>query len=235
MAQNTALLRPQDVTGVHIPWAGWGKRGYDKETVDIHLEQVSAGVAALHTDRTELQRSLNATRIGAMPLTPASDDQQEEGHIQAVHVLSRAQRTADQYVASAQEYSRNLAEDAQRRRAELLTEARVKASLIIQEAQARGERAANRVPDGLPPLTSGQRRDLEAEIAFLRAFYSVCRTHFRARAVELVEAVDAWEKSDSPEAAAARSQLPALSLSRRRAGPDPASPAALEHKGVPHR
>ena len=199
---TTRHLTPQDVTGADIPQARFGRRGLDEDKVLAFRRHVAEGVAALHAENTELKRTLNATRIGNRP---AADPAPEgEAQYQAVHILSKAQQTADRYVANAQEYSREIAEDARRRRDELLSEARVRASMILQEAQSRGEHAAELVPAGLPPLSSSARRDLEAEIAYLRAFSSVCRTHLRAYLESLARSVEEWERAEESAVTAAR-------------------------------
>jgi vacuolar-type H+-ATPase subunit H len=94
-----------------------------------------------------------------------------------VHVLSKAQQTADRYVADAQEYSRELVEDARMRRDEIVREAKVRASMILEEAHTTASEAADAVRDPRVPLAAPGRQELQAEIAYLQTFSDVCRTH----------------------------------------------------------
>jgi cell division septum initiation protein DivIVA len=200
---TTRHITPQDITGADIPLARFGRRGYDEAKVDAFHDHIAKGVQALHAENTELKHSLNAARIGHRTAAGNGDADGEEPPIQAVHILSKAQQTADRYVANAQDYSRQMAEDARRRRDEVLAEARVRANLILQEASSSGTQAAAAVPSGQPPLNSSERRDLEAEIAYLRAYSDVCRTHLRAYLESLTRSVEAWQEAVAPGAIAA--------------------------------
>ena len=68
----------------------------------------------------------------------------EDGHVQAVQILSKAQQTADRYVADAQQYSRALAEDARRHRDQVLAEAQASAKRVLEEAHHPGEPGCRR-------------------------------------------------------------------------------------------
>lgn len=214
MAQATYAtehLTPRVAAEASFPQAKFGKRGFDETQVRAFCTWVADEVAAMHAERTDLEaevRRLRSAHTAGAPVAQQNGEFHEESHIQAVHILSKAQQTADRYVANAQEYSREIAEDARRRRDELLSEARVRASMILQEAQSRGEHAAELVPAGLAPLSSSQRRDLEAEIAYLRAFSGVCRTHLRAYLESLARSVEEWERAEESAVTAARLGLP---------------------------
>jgi cell division septum initiation protein DivIVA len=135
----------------------------------------------------------------------------DDAHVQAVYVLSKAQRTADRYVANAQEYSREVAEAARKRRDEILREAKVRGGMILDEAHARASHAAEMVPaaERDAPLPAPRRRELEAEIAYLRTFSDVCRTHLKASLESLTRSIDEWEKAEQRGAVTTRySQRP---------------------------
>jgi cell division septum initiation protein DivIVA len=203
---TTEHLTPRVAAEASFPQAKFGRRGFDEAQVRAFCAWVADEVAAMHAERTDLEAEVRRLRSAQTTAAAVQHNGEfaEESHIQAVHVLSKAQQTADRYVANAQEYSREIAEDARRRRDELLSEARVRASMILQEAQSRGEHAAELVPAGLAPLTSSQRRDLEAEIAYLRAFSGVCRAHLRAYLESLAKSVEEWERAEESAVTAAR-------------------------------
>jgi cell division septum initiation protein DivIVA len=138
----------------------------------------------------------------------------EDAHMQAVRILSNAQQTADRYVADAQEYSRQLTEDARRRRDELLGEARVHADRVVEEAHSQASRAAEMAAAGPVSMTNGEWRDRTSELAYLRTFSEVYRTHLRTYLEALLDNVREWERSEHSSLAAARS------------GPPPAAPAS---------
>jgi cell division septum initiation protein DivIVA len=199
---NIDHLTPQAVAGASFPAARFGRRGIDESQVRAFCARISDELTAMLTQRTELEAEVR--RLRADRENGTLNGYQEEGHIQAVHILSKAQQTADRYVANAQEYSREIAEDARRRRDEIISEAKARAAVVMQEAHNQGAHAAELVPAGRGPLTSAQRRDLEAEIAYLRAFSDVCRTHLRAYLESLARSIEEWERAEDSAATAAR-------------------------------
>jgi cell division septum initiation protein DivIVA len=124
-----------------------------------------------------------------------------------VYVLSKAQQTADRYVADAQEYSRELAQDAHLRREEIMREAKVRASMILEEAHASASRAASAVQNTSEPLPASERQELQAEIAYLRTFSDVCRTHLRAYMESLTRSIAEWERAEHEGALAAKDSV----------------------------
>jgi cell division septum initiation protein DivIVA len=152
------------------------------------------------------KRVLGGSREGAQSggATP------EDAHVQAVSVLAKAQKTADRYVADAQAYSRDLAEDARRRRDDILAETRARAELLLEEAHADASQAAAAVPASPEPLDAAQRQELQAELAYLRTFSDVYRTHLRAYLEALVRNVDEWERAEKNSLASVRAELPRM-------------------------
>lgn len=204
-------LTPDAVQAVSFPSARLGRRGYDEEHVRAFCGQVERELVRLLNERTalgeEVQRLRRRVLGGAGNEAPG---RKEDAHIQAVRILSKAQQTADHYVADAQEYSRQLAQDARRRRDEILAEAKSNAALVLQEAhsQASSAAAAALAAAPVPQSAERDRRELEAELAYLRTFSDVYRTHLRAYLDALIRNVEEWERTEKSSLAAARAELP---------------------------
>jgi DivIVA domain-containing protein len=205
--RNDERLTPDLVQSVSFPAARLGRRGYDEEHVRAFCEQVHQELVTLLNEKAALWEEVDRLRRRI-----ADDGSMEAGyrpgdaHIQAVSVLSSAQQTADRYVADAQQYSRQLAEDARRRRDEVIAEARSHAERLLEEAHAQASHAAVSVMSA-PPAPGSERRDSEAELAYLRTFSDVYRTHLRAYLEALLRNVEDWERAEKSSVAAARAEL----------------------------
>jgi cell division septum initiation protein DivIVA len=206
---NSEPLTPQRVRSASFSPARLGRRGVDEGQVREFCGWVSDEFSRMLTERTELEEEVLRLRERVLDGNEGTGVKPEDGHVQAVYVLSKAQETADRYVASAQEYSREIAEDARKRREEILREAKVRASLILEEAHASASQAAQMVPAAGEPLSAAQRRDLEAEIAYLRTFSDVCRTHLKAYLDSLTRSIEEWEHAERQGLAAARGPVAA--------------------------
>jgi len=110
-------------------------------------------------------------------------------------------------VADAQEYSREVAQDARMRHDEILREAKVRASMILEEAHASATQAASAIPDTGESLSAAERQQLQAEIAYLRTFSDVCRTHLRAYMESLTRSIEQWERAEHQSTSAARASV----------------------------
>jgi DivIVA domain-containing protein len=124
-----------------------GRRGLDEAQVHAFCDWVSEGVGRLLDDNSALQAEVIRLRERLLEGRGRPAIQPEDVHVQAVHALSRAQRTADRYVADAQEFSRELAAEGRLRRDEIVREARARASVILAEAHANAARAAGLAGD----------------------------------------------------------------------------------------
>ena len=60
------------------------------------------------------------------------------------------------------------------------------------------------------PMSGDERRDLEKEIAYLRTFSDVYRTHLKTYLEALLRNVEEWEKSERESLAGTRSMLPRM-------------------------
>jgi len=192
-------LTPDIVQSVSFPNSRLGRRGLDEDHVRVFCKQVELELVRLLNERTSLQeevRRLRARILGRDSEGGGPGYRREDAHVQAVGILSRAQLTADRYVADAQEYSRKLAEDARRRRDEVLAEAHALAAHVLEEAHEQGNQAAQAAlaqqAAGVPPA----RGELEAELAYLRTYCDVYRTHLRAYLEALLRNVDQWEQTE---------------------------------------
>jgi cell division septum initiation protein DivIVA len=206
-------LTPDVVQSITFPVSRLGRRGCDEDHVRVFVKQVEIELTRLLNERTALQEEVR--RLRARVLGRSTDGpgyRREDAQIQAVGILSKAQLTADRYVLDAQEYSRKLAEDARKRRDEILREAHTSASRVLEEAQERGSLAAQAAMLESNGSSVAERRELEAELAYLRTFSDVYRTHLKAYLDALLRNVEDWEQSE-------RSAL--------REAPAPAYPAAV--------
>lgn len=211
MSGAAQRLTPDVVQAVSFRTARLGRRGFDEEHVRAFCHQVESELVTLLDERAALQQEVGRLRRRVLG-TGADDSEpghyQDDAHIHAVGILSRAQHTADTYVAEAQEYSRHLAEHARRRRDEILTQARSHADLVLEEAHREASRAAQTAmaaPVTRPPAA---RRELEAELAYLRTFSDVYRTHLRASLDALLRNSGDWEHTQKSSRSGARADPP---------------------------
>jgi DivIVA domain-containing protein len=185
-------LSPGDVRGVHLPRATMLRPGYNDVEVDRFLERVADELARLHADKAELRdqvRALQDQVAGAAAQEAPSD--------QAVRILATAQQTADSYVAEAEDFSRQMTADARTQYEEQVRRARENAGAIIQAAQ---EAAARMTAGERPPAAEGAQlsaQEIEAQVAYLRAFGQACRTQLRAYLEALLVDVETeWGRAD---------------------------------------
>lgn len=190
-------LSPAELQTVSFRRAGLGRRGLDEEQVRAFLGQVEQELVRVLNEKTALQNEVGRLRDritgGGTRFTPA---QAEDAHMQAVRILSKAQETADHYVADAQRYSRELAEEARRGRDEILTEAKARAVMVLDEAHHQASAAAERITPSAGPMSDDERRELEREVAYLRTFSEVYRTHLKTYLEALLRNVEQWGYSE---------------------------------------
>lgn len=206
-------LTPDAVQAVTFPSARLGRRGLDEEHVRAFCGQVERELVRLFNERTALADEVQRLRRRVLGLS--GDDaeagyRQDDAHVQAVRILSKAQQTADNYVADAQDYSRQLAQDARRRRDEILTETRKHAAVMLEEAHTEASSAAEAALVAPATQPDADRRELEAELAYLRTFSDVYRTHLHAYLDALLRNVEEWERAEKTSLAAVRGSLPRL-------------------------
>jgi DivIVA domain-containing protein len=206
-------LTPDAVQAVTFPSARLGRRGLDEEHVRAFCGQVERELVRLFNERTSLADEVQRLRrrvLGQSGNDAETGYRQDDAHVQAVRILAKAQQTADHYVADAQEYSRQLAQDARRRRDEILNEAKKHAAVMLEEAHSEASSAAEAALAAPVGQSDSSRRELEAELAYLRTFSDVYRTHLHAYLDALLRNVEDWERAEKNSLAAARASLPRL-------------------------
>ena len=200
-------LTPELVRLAAFRPARLGRRGLDEGEVRAFCGRVSDEIARLLHENIMLQEEVLRLRGRLLDRSGKPAVSPEDGHVQAVYVLSKAQQTADRCVAEAQDYSREVAQDARLRHDEILREAKVRASVILEEAHASASQAASAVRDTGEPLSAADRQQLQAEITYLRTFSDVCRTHLRAYMESLTRSIEQWERAEHESTSAARASV----------------------------
>ena len=194
---NIEQLTPERVRSAVFTPSRLGRRGLDEAEVHAFCQWVAEGLGRLLNDNASMQEEVLRLRERLLDGGKSkSGVQPEDAHVQAVYVLSKAQQTADRYVADAQEYGRELAEDAHLRRDEILREAKMRASMILDDAHATATQAASASRGSAASLSDNERQDLQAEIAYLRTYSDVCRTHLRAYMESLTRSIEEWEQAE---------------------------------------
>ncbi|MFI0368497.1 DivIVA domain-containing protein [Actinomadura sp. 1N219] len=198
-------LTPGELRSVEFARAALGRRGYDEEEVRAFLAYVERELVQVFNDKAALGDEVNRLRAQAAGgngvLAP------EDAHFQAVRILSQAQQTADLYVADAERYTRELAHEARLHREAILSDAKGRAEQMLEHAHRKAAavadaavrtaeqhaRASSARPRALP---DDERRAMEREIAYLRTYSDVYRTHLRSYLEALLRNVDEWENSE---------------------------------------
>jgi len=138
-------LTPDMIQSYTFPSARFGRRGLDEGHVWEFCRLAEREVVRLLNERTSLVDEVQwlRRRVLAGPGS-GSGVRPDDAHVQAAAILSRSQQAADRYVADAQEYCRQLTDDARRLGDEILAEAKSRAALALEEAHGEAGRAAGR-------------------------------------------------------------------------------------------
>jgi cell division septum initiation protein DivIVA len=213
-----------------FPSAKLGRRGLDEMYVRAFCAKVEEEIVFLLNERATLYQQAEELR---QRFRDAEDAEPRYApgvaHLQAVQILTSAQKTAERFVSEAQDYCRELAENGRQRRDQMLTEARRDAAKMLERADSEARSVA---ADAAVRATPGEHEDLQEEIAYLRMFSEVYRTHLRAYLEALMRNLDEWARAE---------QSPAGNgISRRgcREGKSPISPMVGEdrrHDRMQHR
>jgi DivIVA domain-containing protein len=182
-------LTPADLQNVRFTRASMLRPGYVDTEVDRVLSRVAEELGRLYAEKASLRdqvRSLQAQVEGVVIPEAPSD--------QALRILSSAQQTADNYVAEAEEFSRQVTHDARVEYEEMTREARETAGAIIQAAQ---EAAAKIGPAAASPGGERNLQELEEQVAYLKAFGQACRTQLRSYLEALLTDIESeWGNAD---------------------------------------
>jgi cell division septum initiation protein DivIVA len=115
---------------------------------------------------------------------------------QAVRILSSAQQTADNYVAEAEEFSRQVTSEARSEYEELTRQARENAGAIIQAAQEAAAKVSGGAA-GVDPAGQHSVEELQEQVAYLKAFGQATRTQLRSYLEALLNTVETeWGRAD---------------------------------------
>jgi DivIVA domain-containing protein len=221
-------LAPADIHDVRFSSGTMMRPGYSAAEVDRFLARTAQELARLHAEKAELRDQVRALSADAERVV------QEAPSDQAVRLLATAQQTADQYVAEAEDFSRQMSADARSRYEEELRNAREQAGAIIQAAQEAASRmvAEGETPAGEPDPAGMTKEQLEEQVAYLRAFAQACRVQLRSYLEALLTDVEnEWGRANPgglPEApirtpaqraepAVTEKRQPAQTSGRRRA------------------
>ena len=184
-------LTPADLQSLRFQRASMMRPGYVDTEVDRVISRLAEELSRLTAEKAELRdrvRALQAQVEGAVAPEAPSE--------QAVRILASAQLTADNYVAEAEEFSRQVTSEARAEYEEQTRRARENAGAIIQAAQ---EAAARIGEVGSAPADAGQRsvEELQEQVNYLRAFGQACRTQLRSYLEALLSDIETeWGRAD---------------------------------------
>ena len=217
-------LSPEDLQTMTFPVSRLGRRGYEEEPVRAFLRVVHGEFTRLVSERTSLWQEVQRLRRRILSGEDPDDPRavlfgEQDAHVHAVQILSTAQATADRYVADAQAYSSRVTEEARRRRDDILAQAQQHSAMILDDAHARAREAAvTALEHPPPPQTGHQRQAAAAELAYLRTYTDVYRSHLRAYTEGILRGIEEWERKEQATLHEATSQQQAASV-------PPAAPA----------
>src|SRR3954452_10236321 len=216
--QEPRGLTPADLQNVRFTRASMMRPGYVDAEVDRVMSRVAEELGRLYAEKAALRDEVRALRTQVEHLAEGVAAVPEPPSEQAVRILASAQLTADNYVAEAEEFSRQVTSEARAEYEELTRQARDTAGGIIQAAQE----AAAKLADGVPIRSDGGGRtveELEEQVAYLKAFGQACRVQLRAYLEALLSDVESeWGRAD-PAAVQAERLLPPAQRSASEVGP----------------
>jgi cell division septum initiation protein DivIVA len=190
-------LTPDGIRSYAFPTTRFGRRGLDEAHVWEFCRLAEQEIVRLVNERTSLADEVQRLRRRVLAGSEADPRVRlDDAHIQAVGILSRAQQAADRYVADAREYNRQLTDDARRLRGEILAEARTRAEQVLEEAYGAASLAAEASLDVSVARQSSDRGELEAELAYLRTFSDVYRSHLHSYLDKLLRNVEEWDRAE---------------------------------------
>jgi DivIVA domain-containing protein len=122
-------LTPEEVQLFSFRAARLGRRGFDQDQVRAFCRLVEVELRTLTHERMTLQDEVDRLRQRILGLSGRGGqaDGPPGAHVQAAGILFHAQQMADRYVAEAHTYGQHLAEEARRRRDDILERARYEA------------------------------------------------------------------------------------------------------------
>ena len=185
----------------------------------------------------EVQRLRRRILAGEDPADPrAVLFGEQDAHVHAVQILSTAQATADRYVADAQAYSsrRHRRSPPPPRRHPGPGPAALRHDPATTPAARAREAAVTALDHPPPPQTSHQRQAAAAELAYLRTYTDVYRSHLRAYTEGILRGIEEWERKEQTTLHEATTQQQAATL-QPTAPPNEVPPEENGHRSNGHR
>lgn len=176
-------LTPDAIRRARFERTGLGRRGYVEEDVERFMVRVADVVDGSNREKAELRAEIdrlrnyfreNGIQLGASGSARSSTGPSDAPSVQAVNALSRAQQAADQHIAQAEAYARDLVGTARQQYEAILHEAHDQAQAAAAAA-ADAYLAADRAHDQV-----SQQADIEAKVAYLRTFADVTQVQMRS-------------------------------------------------------
>lgn len=138
------------------------------------------------TDRVRGLRAAPGDESTPAPLPETAAD--DSGRRQALHVLTLAQRTADEHIAAARQQADKIQADAQAKAEQIIRDAQARAYTVREEteaAQSEARAKAEQIATDAEARADQARRDAEAIVSEARARAKQMAADARARADEL--------------------------------------------------
>jgi cell division septum initiation protein DivIVA len=195
-------LTPGDLLTVTFPESRFGRRGYEEGPVRAYLQTVHAEFVRLVSERASLWQEVQRLRQRIISGMTEGDLQavllgEASVHVHAVRILSTAQVTADQYAANAEARRARVTEEARLRRDDIMREAQQYSDMILEDAHAKAREAAVAALNAVPaPQTEPERLAAQAELAYLRTYSEVYRSHLRAYTEGVLHSIEEWERTE---------------------------------------
>jgi cell division septum initiation protein DivIVA len=196
-------MTPDELQTVIFPTSRLGRRGYEEGPVRDFLTAVQAEFVRLVNERTSLWQEVQRLRRRIIAGETDDGDQSvlfgaEDAHVHAVRILSTAQVTAEKYVADARDYSSRLTKETRQRRDEIMSQARQHSDRMMEEAQAKARDAAVSALNGpATPPSDEEWQAAQAELAYLRTYSGVYRSHLRAYTEGILRGIEEWERKET--------------------------------------
>jgi DivIVA domain-containing protein len=184
-------LTPADLQNLRFTRGSAFRPGYVDTEVDRVISRLAEEIGRHIAEKAELRDRLRAlqSQVDGTPAPVAPSEQ-------ALRILSSAQQTADNYVAEAEEFSRQMTSEARAEYEEQVRLARENAGAILQAAQEAAAKISIESPSGADP-SHRSLQELEEQVAYLKAFGQACRVQLRSYLEALLTDIETeWGRAD---------------------------------------
>jgi DivIVA domain-containing protein len=188
-------LTPADLQNLRFSRASMLRPGYVDSEVDRVLSRVAEELGRLIAEKAQLRDEVHVLRSQVEAVEGAAKQPPSE---QAVRILATAQQTADNYVAEAEEFSRQVTSEARTEYEQLIRQARENAGAIIQAAQEAASKLERRGTGA--GVVAGEDRsveELQEQVTYLKAFGQAVRVQLRSYLEALLTDVETeWARAE---------------------------------------